>query len=199
MPLIRQKLQQLFGKEPNKRVHPDEAVALGAALLADSFGKIDSVVLIDVLPMSIGIGTHGGSFQPVLEAGVPLPATKTFRMRTYREQQDFMEVAVFQGNSKRVVDNEYLGTIFISEVTPAGKGEVRLDITLSLDQEGLLQVSSRESDSGKENPTKMAMKDSQESLRLMLGIPKDEVCQEDIGVPVSLKWRQETEGPPDED
>jgi molecular chaperone DnaK len=187
MPLIWSRIKELFGKDPHKGVHPDEAVAIGAALLADSQGKIDSVVLIDVLPVSIGLGIPGGRFLKVLESGTALPTTKTYTIRTFKDDQEELELAVFQGESDRVVDDEYLGTVTISGITKAPKGAVRLEITFSLNQECLLKVSSRELESGKITETQMTVKDTDDIIRKKLKIPDTEVSLRKYGVPRSLR------------
>ncbi len=187
MPLIWRRIKELFDRDPHKGVHPDEAVAIGAALLANSQGKIDSVVLIDVLPVSIGIGIPGGRFMRVLEGGTALPTTKTYTIRTFKDDQDTLELAVFQGESDRVVDNEYLGTMTISGITKAPKGAVQLEITFSLDQECLLKVSSRELQSGKITETQMGVKDTEDIIRKKLKIPESEISMRKYGVPRSLR------------
>jgi len=187
MPLIWGKIKEVFGKEPHKGVHPDEAVALGAALLADSLGKIDSVVLIDVLPMSIGIGIPRGRFLCVLEAGTSLPATKSYTLKTFKEKQEELELLIFQGESERLVDNEYLGTLNVTDITIAPKGGVTLEVAFSLDQEGLFKVSARELESGKTNEAKMTSKDTIETIRKKLKIPDDEVSGEVFGYPDSIR------------
>jgi molecular chaperone DnaK len=194
MPMIWRRIKELFGREPHKGVHPDEAVAIGAALLADSQGKIDSVVLIDVLPVSIGIGIPGGRFLRVLEGGTALPTTKTYTIRTFRDDQESLELAVFQGDGDRVVDNEYLGTVTVSGITTAPKGAIQLEITFSLNQECLLKVSSRELQSGKIIETQMGVKDTEDTLRKKLKIPEQEISMRKYGVPRSL--RQAEKKPP---
>ncbi|MFN7134265.1 MAG: Hsp70 family protein, partial [Myxococcales bacterium] len=106
MPLVRDLIEQFFKKPPHKGVHPDEAVALGAALLAHSLEQVSGVVLIDVLPMSIGIGLPGGRFKKVIERNTPLPHSKTYGLATFRDDQRELELTVFQGDGDRVEQNE---------------------------------------------------------------------------------------------
>ncbi len=186
MPYIWQRIREVFGKEASKGVHPDEAVAIGAALLGDSAGKIDSVVLIDVLPISIGVGLPGGQFQRILESGTALPTTKSSTVRTYRDNQEQLELLLFQGGSDLVVDNEYLGTVVISGITPAPKGTMELEVSFSLDTECLLKVSSREIVTGKAADTRIEIKETEDSIREKLMIPEDMVSEKHFGVSPEL-------------
>jgi molecular chaperone DnaK len=183
MPLVRRRLVEKFEKEPQKGVHPDEAVAIGAALLGNALGKIDNVLLIDVLAVSIGCGLPGGGFRPVLISGNTLPSSVTFVTRTEEEEQESMELLIFQGESDRVLNNEYLGTVTITEISPAPKGKVQLKVTFNLDQEGLLDVSSVEHQTEFKNTTTMEMKHDEAAIREILRIPEDEKVTEQVGVP----------------
>jgi len=138
-------------------------------------------VLIDVLPIGIGIGIPGGRFLPVLEAGTSLPTAKSYTLKTFRENQEKLEMTIFQGESNRVVDNEYLGTMSITGITRAPKGAVHLEISFALDQEGMLKVSSRELESGKVTDT----------IRSKLNIPDDEVSGETFGYPESMRTKRD--------
>jgi molecular chaperone DnaK len=187
MPLVRRHLVQKFKKEPQKGVHPDEAVAIGAALLGNALGKIDNVLLIDVLAVSIGYGLPGGGFRPVLMAGNTLPSSVTFVIRTEQNQQKSLDLLVFQGDSDRVLNNEYLGTVTISEISPSPKGKVQLKVTFNLDREGLLEVASVEHQTEIENTTTMVMKHDEAAIREILRIPGDEHATEQIGIPPKQK------------
>jgi molecular chaperone DnaK len=187
MPLVRRHLVQKFKKEPQKGVHPDEAVAIGAALLGNALGKIDNVLLIDVLAVSIGYGLPGGGFRPVLMAGNTLPSSVTFVIRTEQDQQKSLDLLVFQGDSDRVLNNEYLGTVTISEISPSPKGKVQLKVTFNLDREGLLEVASVEHQTEIENTTTMVMKHDEAAIREILRIPGDEHATEQIGIPPKQK------------
>ena len=183
MPLVRRRLVETFEKEPQKGVHPDEAVAIGAALLGNALGKIDNVLLIDVLAVSIGYGLPGGGFRPVLMSGNTLPSSVTFVVRTEQDEQESLELLVFQGDSDRVLNSEYLGTVTITDISPAPKGKVQLKVTFSLDQEGLLEVSSVEHQTEFKNTAAMEMKHDEAAIRKILRIPGDEKTTEKVGVP----------------
>ncbi len=135
MPLVQQRLQEHFGKSPRKGVHPDECVALGAALLADSLDAIDSVTLVDVLSMPIGIATPTNHFRKILDKNQTIPVTKSFRLPPPREPGRPIEIDIYQGESDLIVDNEFLGSIRL----PAAATGRRIDF--KLDEECLLKVS----------------------------------------------------------
>ena len=119
-PLVHEKITRYFGKPPSKGVHPDEAVALGAALLAlQPRASSRAWSLIDVLPMAIGVGLPGGRFKPVLERNTALPATKTYTLSTSRDDQTELELTIFQGDSDKVEANEYLGTLKLAGLPEA--------------------------------------------------------------------------------
>jgi molecular chaperone DnaK len=135
MPLVQQKIQEHFGKPPRKGVHPDECVALGAALLGDSLDTIDSVTLVDVLSMPIGIATPTNHFRRVLEKNTTIPSQKSFRLPPPKEPGQPIEIDIYQGESDLIVDNEFLGSIRL----PAAATGRRIDF--KLDEECLLKVS----------------------------------------------------------
>ncbi|MFN7132691.1 MAG: Hsp70 family protein [Myxococcales bacterium] len=135
MPLVQQKIQEHFGKPPRKGVHPDECVALGAALLADSLGQIDAVTLVDVLSMPIGIALPTGRFRRIIDKNSAIPMVKSFRLPPPKEPgAEHIDMDIFQGESELVVDNEYLGSLRVP-VAAAGR-----KIDFALDEECLLKV-----------------------------------------------------------
>ena len=136
MPIVWRKISQEFGREPNKSVHPDEAVALGAALLADSSARIDSIVLIDVLAMGIGVGLPGGRMVPVLPRNTTLPAKRSHEIATTRDGQTELELQVFQGDSPKVSECEYLGAVRIGELPARPRGEVRVGFDFAVGGRG---------------------------------------------------------------
>ena len=135
MPLVQDRIREHFGKAPRKGVHPDECVALGAALLGDSLDSIDSVTLVDVLSMPVGIAAPNDRFRRVLEKNQPIPATKSFRLPPPREPGQPIEIDIYQGDSDQVVDNEFLGSLRLPAVATGRRIDFRLD------EECLLRVS----------------------------------------------------------
>ncbi len=171
MPLVWSCIREEMGREPSKSVHPDEAVALGAALLGDSDTRIDSVVLIDVLGMGIGVGLPGGRMVSVLPRNVRLPARRSYELSTVRDGQQEMELAVLQGDSEEVARCEYLGTLKLSDLPPAPLGAVKIAVDFSLGNEGILSVSARNLTTGKVTSVTLATLDTPESLRAKLQLP----------------------------
>ncbi|MCE9671066.1 TIGR02266 family protein [Myxococcus stipitatus] len=170
-PLVHEKITRFFGKPPSKGVHPDEAVALGAALLAHSLGQLEGVVLIDVLPMAIGVGLPGGRFKPVLERNTSLPATKSHTLSTHRDGQTELELTVFQGDSDKAGDNEYLGTLKLTGLPKLPRGGVQVTVTFEVNNESLLKVTARESASGREVSSTFSTLDTPESVKAKLAQP----------------------------
>jgi molecular chaperone DnaK len=158
MPLVQGKAHQFFGKPPRKGVHPDESVALGAALLAESMQEIDSVTLVDALSMPIGFAMPGGRFRKVIEKNTQIPSKSSFRLPPARDGKG-LELDIFQGDSDRIIDNEYLGTLrFPAEV--AGQR-----VNFILDEECLLHVTI-ESAGGDTRELTLATKDTPEALKV---------------------------------
>src|SRR5512144_1267974 len=161
MPLVQQKILEHFGKPARKGVHPDECVALGAALLADSLDQIDSVTLVDVLSMPIGIATPTNHFRKILDKNQTIPSSKSFRLPPPREPGQQIEIDIYQGESDLIVDNEFLGSIRL----PAAATGRRIDF--KLDEECLLKVTFDDPDQGM-RAVDFATRDTPEPLRRAL-------------------------------
>jgi molecular chaperone DnaK len=161
MPLVQQKIQAHFGKPPRKGVHPDECVALGAALLGDSLGSIDAVTLLDALSMPIGYSLANGRFRKIIEKNSLIPLVKSFRLPPPKEPgAQFIELDIFQGDSELIVDNEYLGTVKV----PAAAAGKKIDFRL--DEECLLKVLVEEGGGTRE--VALATRDTPDSLKKAL-------------------------------
>jgi molecular chaperone DnaK len=172
MPLVWRRIREELGREPNKSVHPDEAVAIGAALLAESSSRIDSVVLIDVLAMGIGVGLPGGRMVQVLPRNTRLPTRKVYELATTRDDQTELELQVFQGDAPKVSECEYLGTVDVTGLPARPRGEVKVSVEFALGAEGILKVSARELATGHLTEVRFATKDTPEELRRKLDLPE---------------------------
>src|SRR2546423_3164509 len=157
MPLVQGKAHQFFGKPPRKGVHPDESVALGAALLAESMQEIDSVTLVDAWSMPIGFAVPGGRFRKVIEKNTQIPSKSSFRLPPAKEGKG-LELDIFQGDADRIIDNEYLGTLKF----PADAAGQRVNFLL--DEECLLHVTV-EGISGDVREVMLATHDTPEALK----------------------------------
>ncbi len=176
MPLVWRKIAREFGREPNKSVHPDEAVAVGAALLAESSSRIDSVVLIDVLAMAIGVGLPGGRMVHVLPRNTALPAMKSHEIATTRDGQAELELQVFQGDSAKVSECEYLGTVRVAHLPPRPRGAVRVSVEFAVGGEGLLTVTAKDLATGRVTEARLATLDTPESLRAKLQLTEPQTA-----------------------
>jgi molecular chaperone DnaK len=161
MPLVQEKIREHFGKAPRKGVHPDECVALGAALLGDSLDQIDSVTLVDVLSMPIGIATATNHFRKVLDKNTTIPSARSFRLPPPREPGQPIEIDIYQGDSDLIVDNEFLGSLRL----PAAATGRRIDF--KLDEECLLKVTIDDPELGMRD-VGFATRDTPEALKRAL-------------------------------
>jgi molecular chaperone DnaK len=170
MPLVRERVRDFFGKDPSKAVHPDEAVALGAALLAHSMesGDIQGVVLVDVLPMSIGVGLPGGRFKKLIDRNTKLPHKKSLSIATTRDDQATLEILVFQGESDKAQENEYLGTLLIPSLSKGPRGSHEFEIVFSLSPESILTVTAQDKKSARTVVASFSTKDTPEQVRKRL-------------------------------
>jgi molecular chaperone DnaK len=184
MPLVQQKILEHFGKPARKGVHPDECVALGAALLADSLDQIDSVTLVDVLSMPIGIATPTNHFRKILDKNQTIPSSKSFRLPPPREPGQQIEIDIYQGESDLIVDNEFLGSIRL----PAAATGRRIDF--KLDEECLLKVSFDDPVKGM-SEVELATRDTPEGLRKALA---EDAKRRAAGQPAAAAAAEEKRG-----
>ena len=167
MPLVQERIRSFFGKAPSKAVHPDEAVAIGAALLAQSLNSTEGVVLIDVVPISIGVGLPGGGgrVKRVIERNSPLPVRKEYQLATTRDDQKDFDLWIFEGEGATVAECQYLGTIQLTGLPRGPKGSVRIAVAFELGEECLLAVRAREIGSGREVEVVFTTKGTPDEVR----------------------------------
>jgi len=150
-PKVVEGVKGLFGKEPNKSINPDEAVALGAAIQAAVLkGDVKDVLLLDVTPLSLGIETLGGVFTKLIERNTTIPVKKSQIFSTAADNQPAVGVKVFQGEREMASDNKLLGNFELVGIPPAPRGIPQIEVTFDLDANGILHVSARDVGTGKE-------------------------------------------------
>jgi molecular chaperone DnaK len=155
MPLVQERLTKFFGKTPSKGVHPDEAVAIGAALYANSLEDNSStkIQLLDVIPMAIGLEKAGGDFHIVFQRNAAIPNAKQIVATTSIDNQADLAMRIFQGDHGKVSHNELLGEFKFAGIREAKAGQVKVEITFDVNIEGILTMSARDPDTGKEMKT----------------------------------------------
>jgi molecular chaperone DnaK len=168
-PIVRKKVREFFGKDPRREVHPDEAVALGAAQYASSLGNFEGLTLIDALPMSIGVGLPGGRFKRVIERDTKLPVSRVYRIHTTRDRQQEIDIDVFQGEEEEVQKNEFIGTLRIAGLPEKPKGEVMVVVTFELNGECILNLSAAVEGTSQIVRTKLLTRSTPEEVAARLG------------------------------
>ena len=151
IPAIQEKVKAIFGKEPNKSVNPDEVVAIGAAVQgAILSGDKKDVVLLDVVPLSIGIETLGGVMTKLIDANTTIPVRKSETFSTAADNQPEVTIRVLQGERPMAADDKLLGEFNLSGIAPAPRGVPQIEVTFEVDANGILNVSAKDKATGKE-------------------------------------------------
>jgi molecular chaperone DnaK len=151
MPLVRKKLEEFLMRIPSQKVHPDEAVAIGAAIMAHSLSSKtskDDVILLDVLPIAIGLTKFDGTMHVLFHKNQPLPEQKTRTLTTAKANQRSIMLRIYQGESNVVAENELLGTFVFAGLREAPKGEVKIEVTFHINSEGILNITARDIQTG---------------------------------------------------
>lgn len=148
MPLIRRRIAERFGTESIHDVGASESLAVGAALYGDSIGSVNAVVSINLLSEPISVGIPQGEAVTVLPAGSRVPASRTYALKTFSDNQTGMDLPLFQGDTDRPEEREYLGTARLRGIRPSAPGSRTLLVTFSLSPECLLKIKATDAGSG---------------------------------------------------
>ncbi|MEN9551679.1 MAG: hypothetical protein RI935_56 [Candidatus Parcubacteria bacterium] len=151
MPMIVEAVKALFGKEPNRSINPDEVVALGAAVQAGVLqGDVKDVLLLDVIPLSLGIETMGNVATKLVEKNTTIPTSKSQVFSTAADNQTSVEIHITQGERPMAADNKSLGRFILDGIPPAPRGIPQVEVTFDVDANGILNVKAKDKTSGKE-------------------------------------------------
>ena len=151
IPAIQEKVKEIFGKEPNQSVNPDEVVALGAAIQGGVLaGDVDDVLLLDVTPLTLGIETMGGVATPLIEKNTTIPTQKSQIFSTAADNQPMVEIHVVQGERSLAKDNKSLGRFHLDGIPPAPRGTPQIEVSFDMDADGILNVKAVDKATSKE-------------------------------------------------
>jgi molecular chaperone DnaK len=150
MPAVEKKVKEIFGREPHKGVNPDEVVAVGAAIQgAVLTGDVKDVLLLDVIPLTLGIETLGGVMTPIVERNTTIPTQKKQIFSTAADNQPAVTIVVLQGERKMAKDNKEIGRFDLTDIPPAPRGVPQIEVSFDIDADGILHVSAKDVQSGK--------------------------------------------------
>ena len=151
MPAVQERVKQIFNKEANKGVNPDEVVAMGAAIQGGILkGDVEDVLLLDVTPLSLGIETLGGVMTKLIDKNSTIPTKKSEIFTTAEDNQPAVSIHVLQGEREMAADNKTLGRFELVGIPPAPRGTPQIEVTFDIDANGIVEVSAKDSASGKQ-------------------------------------------------
>ena len=151
MPAVASRVKEIFGKEPERGVNPDEVVAIGVAIQGGVLsGEVKDVLLLDVTPLTLGIETLGGVTTPLIEKNTTIPASKSQVFSTAADNQPSVEIHILQGERPMANDNRTLGRFILDEIPPAPRGVPQVEVSFDIDANGILNVKAQDKATGKE-------------------------------------------------
>jgi molecular chaperone DnaK len=150
IPVIQDAVKNFFGKDPSKGVNPDEVVAIGAAIQGGVLtGEVKDVLLLDVIPLSLGIETMGGVLTKLIDANTTIPTKKSETFSTAADNQPSVDIHVLQGERSMAADNKTLGRFQLTDIPPARRGEPQIEVTFDIDANGIMNISAKDKGTGK--------------------------------------------------
>ena len=179
IPAVREKVKELFGKEPDKSVNPDEAVAIGAAIQGGVLaGEVTDVLLLDVTPLSLGIETLGGVMTKIITRNTTIPTKKSEIFSTAADSQTAVDIHVLQGERELAKDNRTLGRFQLSEIPPAPRGTPQIEVTFDIDANGIVHVQAKDLKTNKEQKIKIEASSSLSEAEIQKMVKDAEVNAE---------------------
>lgn len=161
MPKMVEKVKEFFGKEPNKSINPDEVVALGASIQGGILkGDVKDVLLLDVIPLSLGIETMGGVATHLIERNTTIPASRSQVFSTAADNQTSVEIHIVQGERAMATDNKSLGRFILDGIPPAPRGMPQVEVTFDVDANGILSVKAKDKATNKEQSIRIEARSS---------------------------------------
>lgn len=159
MPAVERKVRDIFGRDPHKGVNPDEVVAIGAAIQGGVLaGDVKDVLLLDVIPLTLGIETLGGVMTPLVERNTTIPTQKKQVFSTAADNQPAVTIVVLQGERKMAKDNKEIGRFDLTDIPPAPRGIPQIEVAFDIDADGILHVSAKDNQSGKQQKIRIEAK-----------------------------------------
>jgi len=180
MPSVKEMVKNIFGKEPDQGINPDEAVATGAAIQGGILGgDVKDVLLLDVVPLTLGIETLGGVLTPLIERNTTIPTQKKQVFSTASDNQPAVTIVVLQGERPMAKDNKEIGRFDLTEIPPAPRGIPQIEVCFDLNADGILSVSAKDKQSGKEQKIRIEAKSGLSDDEIKAKVAEAEKHQEE--------------------